>query len=168
MLVTESAVSSGVWKRSSIASESWLKFWTRRRYKKNKKKQIGVQAYWRPCNKNNPMTHQHNKSVTQRYTYPPKIWVVWTHKLYNQLWKKRTKGSFGTHYFISFGINEMKWYDEIISFGKATKMTGYPIGIKIRHGMKIMEFEMNSVTNSVATKQVISRIANEFLDSSPK
>jgi hypothetical protein len=47
-------------------------------------------------------------------------------------------------------------------------MTGYHIGIKIRHGMKIMEFEMNSVTNSVAAKQVISRITNEFLDSSPK
>jgi hypothetical protein len=62
----------------------------------------------------------------------------------------------------------MKWYDEIISFGKAIEMSGYHIGIKIRHGMKIMEFEMNSVTNSVAAKQVISRITNEFLDSSPK
>jgi hypothetical protein len=78
------------------------------------------------------------------------------------------KGSFGTHHFISFGINEMKWYDEIISFGKATEMTGYHIGIKIRHGIKIMEFEMNSVTNFVTAKQVISRITNEFLDSSPK
>jgi hypothetical protein len=62
----------------------------------------------------------------------------------------------------------MKWYDEIISFGKATEMTGYRIGIKIRHGMKIMEFKMNSITNSAAVKQVISRITNEFLDSSPK
>jgi hypothetical protein len=47
-------------------------------------------------------------------------------------------------------------------------MTGYHKGIKIRHGMKIMEFEMNSITNSVAAKQVISGIANEFLDSSHK
>jgi hypothetical protein len=47
-------------------------------------------------------------------------------------------------------------------------MTGYHKGIKIRHGMKIMEFEMNSVANSVAAKQVISGITNEFLDSSPK
>jgi hypothetical protein len=47
-------------------------------------------------------------------------------------------------------------------------MTGYHIGIKIRHGMKIMEFEMNSVTNSVAAKQVIYGITNEILDSSRK
>jgi hypothetical protein len=47
-------------------------------------------------------------------------------------------------------------------------MTGYHKGIKIRHGMKIMEFEMNSITNSVAAKQVISGITNEFLDSSHK
>jgi hypothetical protein len=60
----------------------------------------------------------------------------------------------------------MKWYDEIILFGEATEMTGYHIGIKIRHGIKILEFEMNSVINSVIAKQVISRITNEFLDSS--
>jgi hypothetical protein len=46
-------------------------------------------------------------------------------------------------------------------------MTGYHKGIKIRHRIKIMEFEFN-VTNSVAAKQVISGITNEFLDSSPK
>jgi hypothetical protein len=40
-------------------------------------------------------------------------------------------------------------------------MTGYPIGIKVRH-------EINSITNSVATKQVIVRIINEFFDFSPK
>jgi hypothetical protein len=31
-----------------------------------------------------------------------------------------------------------------------------------------MEFEMNSITNSVAAKQVIVRIINELFDSSPK
>jgi hypothetical protein len=31
-----------------------------------------------------------------------------------------------------------------------------------------MEFEMNSITNSVTAKQVIDRIINEFFDSSPK
>jgi hypothetical protein len=31
-----------------------------------------------------------------------------------------------------------------------------------------MKFEMNSITNYVAAKQVIVRIKNEFLDSSPK
>jgi hypothetical protein len=31
-----------------------------------------------------------------------------------------------------------------------------------------MEFEMNSITNSVAAKQVVVRIKNEFFDSSPK
>jgi hypothetical protein len=33
---------------------------------------------------------------------------------------------------------------------------------------KTMEFEMNSITNSVAAKQVIDRIINEFFDSNPK
>jgi hypothetical protein len=47
-------------------------------------------------------------------------------------------------------------------------MTGYHKDIKIRHEMKIMEFEMNSLTNFVAAKQVISKITNEFLDSSHK
>jgi hypothetical protein len=40
-------------------------------------------------------------------------------------------------------------------------MTGYQTGIKVRHGM-------NSVTNSMAGKQVILGITNEFFDSSPK
>jgi hypothetical protein len=62
----------------------------------------------------------------------------------------------------------MKWHDDINLFGNATEMTGYHKGIKIRHGIKIMEFEMNSITNSVAAKQVISEITNEFLDSSHK
>jgi hypothetical protein len=44
-------------------------------------------------------------------------------------------------------------------FEKSTEMTGYPIGIKVRHEMK---------RNSVAAKQVIVRIINEFFDSSPK
>jgi hypothetical protein len=69
--------------------------------------------------------------------------------------EKIYKGSFGIH-------------DDINSFGNATEMTGYHKGIKIRHEMKIMEFEMNSVTNFVAAKQVISGITNKFLDSSPK
>jgi hypothetical protein len=47
-------------------------------------------------------------------------------------------------------------------------MIGYAKGIKIRYRMKIMEFKMNSVTNSVAAKQVISKIINEFFDSSLK
>jgi hypothetical protein len=34
--------------------------------------------------------------------------------------------------------------------------------------MKTMKFEMNSVTNSVAAKQVILGITNEFFDLSPK
>jgi hypothetical protein len=51
-------------------------------------------------------------------------------------YKLNVEGSFGTHHFILFGRNEMKWHDDIISFGKSTEMTGYPIGIKIRHKMK--------------------------------
>jgi hypothetical protein len=31
-----------------------------------------------------------------------------------------------------------------------------------------MEFQMNSITNSVVAKQVIVRIINEFFDSNPK
>jgi hypothetical protein len=53
-------------------------------------------------------------------------------------------------------------------FEKSTEMTGYPIGIKVRHEMKNMEFKMNSITNSVAAKQVIDRIINEFFNSSLK
>jgi hypothetical protein len=48
------------------------------------------------------------------------------------------------------------------------EMTGHHKGIKVRRGMKIMEFKMNSVTNYVAAKQVIFGIINEFFDSSPK
>jgi hypothetical protein len=46
--------------------------------------------------------------------------------------------SFGIHHFILFGRNEMKSNDMMISFyfGKSTEMTGYPIGIKVRHKMK--------------------------------
>jgi hypothetical protein len=44
-------------------------------------------------------------------------------------------------------------------------MTGYPIGIKVRHVMKNHGI---SITNSVAAKQVIVKIINEFFDSSPK
>jgi hypothetical protein len=47
-------------------------------------------------------------------------------------------------------------------------MAGYQKGIKVRHGMKIMEFQMNSVSNFVAAKQVIVGITNEFFDSRPK
>jgi hypothetical protein len=47
-------------------------------------------------------------------------------------------------------------------------MTEYQIGIKVRHEIKTMEFEMNSVTNSMAAQQVILGITNEFFDSSPK
>jgi hypothetical protein len=53
-------------------------------------------------------------------------------------------------------------------FGKFIEMIGYPIGIKVRHGMKTIEFQMNYITNSVAVKQVIVVIINEFFDSSPK
>jgi hypothetical protein len=53
-------------------------------------------------------------------------------------------------------------------FGKSTEMTGYPIGIKVRHEIKTIKFEMNSITNSVAAKQVFARIINEFFDSSSK
>jgi hypothetical protein len=44
-------------------------------------------------------------------------------------------------------------------FGKSAEMTGYPIGIKVRHEMK---------TNSVAAKQLNVRIINKFFDYSPK
>jgi hypothetical protein len=44
-------------------------------------------------------------------------------------------------------------------------MTRYPIGIKVRHEIKTMKFEMISITNSVAAKQVIVRIKNKFFDS---
>jgi hypothetical protein len=53
-------------------------------------------------------------------------------------------------------------------FEKSTEMTGYPIGIKVRHEMKPIKFQMNSITNFMAAKQVIVRIINEFFDSSPK
>jgi hypothetical protein len=53
-------------------------------------------------------------------------------------------------------------------FAKSIEMTGYPIGIKVRHEMKTMEFQMNSITNSVAAKQVNVIIINGFFDSSPK
>jgi hypothetical protein len=54
-------------------------------------------------------------------------------------------------------------------FEKSTEITGYPVGIKVRHEMKIHEISNeNSITNSVAAKQVIVRIINEFFDSSPK
>jgi hypothetical protein len=53
-------------------------------------------------------------------------------------------------------------------FEKSTEITGYPIGIKVRHEMKPMEFQMNSIINSVTAKQVIVRIINEFIDSSPQ
>jgi hypothetical protein len=57
----------------------------------------------------------------------------------------------------------MKWYDDIISFGKTTEMIGYQTWIKVKHGMKTMKFEMNFVTNSVAAKQIILEITNELL-----
>jgi hypothetical protein len=48
-------------------------------------------------------------------------------------------------------------------------MRGYPIGIMVRHEIrKTMKFQMNSITNSMAAKQVIVRIINEFFDSSLK
>jgi hypothetical protein len=63
---------------------------------------------------------------------------------------------------ISFGRNKIKWY--IILFHKSTEITGYQTWIKVRHEMKILEFQMNSVTNSMAPKQVILVIANQFFD----
>jgi hypothetical protein len=59
-------------------------------------------------------------------------------------------------------------HNDSISFEKSTGMTGYQTGIKVRHGMKIMEFQMNSITNSVAAKQITLEITNEFFNSSPK
>jgi hypothetical protein len=60
----------------------------------------------------------------------------------------------------------------IISFyflKKTTKMTGYPIAIKVRHEIKkTMEFKMNFIINSVAAKQIIDRIINKFYNFSPK
>jgi hypothetical protein len=47
-------------------------------------------------------------------------------------------------------------------------MTRYQKGVKLRHGIKIMEFQMNSITNFVAAKQIILGITNEFFDSSHK
>jgi hypothetical protein len=47
-------------------------------------------------------------------------------------------------------------------------MTRYQEGIKIGHAIKIIEFQMNYVTNLVATKQVILGIINEFFNSSYK
>jgi hypothetical protein len=47
-------------------------------------------------------------------------------------------------------------------------MRGYPIGIKVRHEMKNMEFKINFITNYVAAKQVMVRIKNGIFDSSPK
>jgi hypothetical protein len=41
-------------------------------------------------------------------------------------------------------------------------MTQYPNGIKVRHGIKIMEFQMNFITNSMAAKQVILGITMNF------
>jgi hypothetical protein len=40
-------------------------------------------------------------------------------------------------------------------FEKSTKITGYPIGIKVRHKIKTIEFEMNSITNSMTAKQIL-------------
>jgi hypothetical protein len=38
---------------------------------------------------------------------------------------------------ISFYLVEMKWHDDIISFfARSIEMTGYPIGVKVRHEMK--------------------------------
>jgi hypothetical protein len=83
-----------------------------------------------------------------------------------------------SYHFISFHLYQMKWarlapiisfrHNDIILFGKFTGMTGYQTGIKVRHGMKIMQFQINSITNSVAAKQVTLEITNEFFNSSPK
>jgi hypothetical protein len=51
---------------------------------------------------------------------------------------------------------------------KSTEITGYQKGIKVRHEMKIMKFQMNYVTNFVAAKQVTVGITNEFFNSIPK
>jgi hypothetical protein len=53
-------------------------------------------------------------------------------------------------------------------FEKSTEMTGYPISIKVRHEMKNHEIRNEFHTNSMAVKQVIVRIINEFFDSSLK
>jgi hypothetical protein len=46
-------------------------------------------------------------------------------------------------------------------------MIMYQKGIKVRHGMKIKEFQINSISNSVAAKQVNPKIMYEFFDFSP-
>jgi hypothetical protein len=53
-------------------------------------------------------------------------------------------------------------------FIKSTKMIGYPINVKIRHETKNHEFQINSITKSVAAKQVFVRIIINFFDCSPK
>jgi hypothetical protein len=47
-------------------------------------------------------------------------------------------------------------------------MTGYQTRIKLRHEIKIKEFQMNSVINFIAAKQINHGITNKFFDSSPK
>jgi hypothetical protein len=48
------------------------------------------------------------------------------------------------------------------------KIIGYQIGIKVRHGMKITEFQIKSVTNFVAVKQAILGTTNDFFNYNPK
>jgi hypothetical protein len=47
------------------------------------------------------------------------------------------------------------------------EITGYQTGIKLRHEMKSKEFQMNSISNFVAAKQVILEIINKFFNSIP-
>jgi hypothetical protein len=56
----------------------------------------------------------------------------------------------------------------MVLFGKSAEMTRYQKGIKVRHGMKIMEFQINSVSKSMTAKHVNLEIINEFFDFIPK
>jgi hypothetical protein len=58
---------------------------------------------------------------------------------------------------ISFHLVEMKWHAAIILFDK-TQNDRVPNKNKLRHEIKIKEFQMNSVINSVTAKQVAFRI----------
>jgi hypothetical protein len=58
------------------------------------------------------------------------------------------------------------WYHFILPNTQKWQDTQYVLRLGMR--WKTMEFQMNSITNSVAAKQVNVRIINEFFDSSPK
>jgi hypothetical protein len=96
-------------------------------------------------------------------------WTIqWSASLYGSdglfnVWNRTCLASIILFYFI-----EIKWYDGIILFDKFTKITGYQTGIKVRHDMKIVEFQMNYVPNFIVAKQIIFKIINKFFNSSLK